>query len=341
MIRSILPLFVVIVLLASAGLVATNASPPYQERSLDEKKIYLGLANGEVSLFDRNAGGASRLAALLLRQGLELAVLNWEIPVPSDADAVILMAPREDYSGAQVARLWTYLSRGGNLLVLVEPGQGLNLNSALMELMWDTFGIQMKPGFLINSLYLDPEVIISPNDIVTSLVPVRDVEHPMLNTIETGRLVLESACGLQTESVILNVKVSPLLTTADQYYGELNRLELQNNRLNFDIGDDVAAGPQTVLAASVNNELNGARLAILCDGDIMVNEVGFQTSPPGSESFVYPENVRLIFNAIYWVLEVEEVPELRFPAPAATSTPTTTPSPTPTLTPTPQGFGDG
>lgn len=305
---------------------------------LQGKKIYLGSVNGEVSLFDRNETGASRLAAMLLRQGAELLLLNWDAAIPADADLVMLIAPTQDYSGAQIAQLWNYVTQGGNLLVFAEPYRGIQPASSLMELLWDAFGIRMQPGVLVNSLYLDPAVIISPDTVVTNLVAPPEVQHPILAGLETGLLAMVSACPLQTESVILDIAVQPLLVTVEQYFGEANPQAIPNNRVAFNIGADVAPGPQTVAAAAFNNQTQ-ARVAVMCDADLVINKTGFVTSPAGSDRFVFPESVKLVFNTIYWELEIDGNPRFDFQPPAPTATPTITPSPVPTSTPAPPQSG--
>lgn len=340
MLRRTVLAFLILILICVAGFAFSAQTPiaAQQAQTLSGKNIYLSTSNGEISLFNREATGASRLAAMLVREGANLLILNWDVPIPSNADVVVLIGPSTDYSGSQMAKLWTYVNEGGNLLVFVEPGRGLSPESPLIDLLWSTFGIRMNEGILINTMFLDPAVIQRPNDFVTNLVPATQQQHPILEGIEMGRLVFFNACGLQTESLILDeVRVEPLLVTADQYYAESNLRAVQNNDVEFNIGSDLAGGSQ-VVAAAATNSLTNSHIAIVCDADVLVNQNGFVTSPSGSDRFVFSEDVKLVFNTIYWTLNVTDKPVLQFEAPAATSTPTITPSPAPTSTSTPEGF---
>jgi hypothetical protein len=301
---------------------------------LEGKNIYISLANDEISLFDRSESGASRFAALLVRAGANIEVLNWELPVPQEADVIILLAPGSDYSSAQIANLWNYVNNGGDLLIFADPEAGLSDRSAIIELLWTTFGISVEEGVL-----LDPDPEVSAPALITDLL-LRTPDHPVLESVDTDTLSFNEACALRVEELVFNdIVVTPLLETSSRFYGETDtRAYSRDGVFGLNIGDDLAFGNHLVAAVSENVD-TGSRIAVYCDSGIVLNNGGFATSPSGSARFLQLGSVQLSINTIYWFVGAD-LPTLSFEEPAATATPTITPSPTntplPTSTPTPE-----
>lgn len=304
---------------------SAEADTPAQGRSLDGKTIYLALANGEISLLDREDTGASRLAALLVRDGADFDIVNWQLPIPDDADLVILMAPTSAYDGSQTATLWTYVNGGGSIMVANDAGGGLDARSALVDLLWNRFGIQIQSVYLLNENSETPEV-------VGPLTAVRD--HLVLDNVDLATVTMDGACSMTTDVLVpSSVEVLPLVRTSGELYGESDTRTYQRDGVfEYNIGADIAIGEHTVLAVSENSR-TGSRVLVLCDGSIARNDTGLVTSPPGTSRFVYPGNVQLLVNSVYWLLDADS-PVLEFDAPAPTATSTITPSPTPEPSPT-------
>ncbi|MCI0713376.1 MAG: hypothetical protein L0154_24685 [Chloroflexi bacterium] len=310
---------------------SAEADTPTQESGLAGKTIYLALANGEISLLDREDTGASRLAALLVRDGADFDIVNWQLPIPDDADLVILMAPTTAYDGSQTATLWTYVNGGGSIMVANDAGGGLDARSALVDLLWNRFGIQIQGVYLLSEGSETPEV-------VGPLTAVQD--HPVLNNVDLATVTMDGACAMTTDVLVpSSVEVMALVHTTGELYGESDTRAYQRDGVfEYNIGPDIAIGEHTVLAVSENSR-TGSRVLVVCDGSIARNDTGLTTSPPGTSRFVYPGNVQLLVNSVYWLLNANP-PVLQFDAPAPTATPTVTPSPTPEPSPTEEESAD-
>ena len=129
------------------------------------------------------------------------------------------------------------------------------------------------------------------------------------------------------------------MTSDLTFYGEMGYADyLKTGTYEYNIGIDTRGadtprGP-LALAVSFEDPKTGARLVVVGDRDFATNAGGFQTSPPGSASFLYPGNVRFMMNAVSWLLDAQNL-QLSFPTPGPTPTASTTPLPTPTFTPSP------
>ena len=117
--------------------------------------IYFSEANDEYSQFDRSANGISRFAGLLRLAGASLFTLEWRKGIPADADLIVIAAPNTDPPSDQVARLWSYLQRGGKILVIAEAfddrgnvSRALS-SSGLFDLTWNDLGIQAREDIIV------------------------------------------------------------------------------------------------------------------------------------------------------------------------------------------------
>jgi hypothetical protein len=150
----------------------------------------------------------------------------------------------------------------------------------------------------------------------------------------TGELEFGVARSLEVDASIQGFVVTPLVFTADTFYGEARFADyLANGAISFDIGQDTTFGVLP-LAAAYQNDRTDSRMVLIGDREFATNGGGLRTSPPNSSGFIYPDNVRLLINTVTWLLDQESVAS-EFPTPGPTATVTITPSITPTRTPTP------
>jgi hypothetical protein len=344
---------VVCVLITLLTTMTSHASPSYQEGTpLQGKTILFGINNGEADPFDRGDPGASRLAGLLGRAGANVQILNWALSIPPEADLVVLIDPVQDYSGAQIARLWAYLEQGGNLLLLSDPpgadGDALPLESGLFELLWSDYGLRMLDTVLVNPVEDTPppaplETVDAEGTPLPTGTPVVDStaveligsltsnnpQHPSLFAVNLESLVFNFARPIDQESFVETASITTLLLTSARVYGENNVGDLARFGVyTFDPQEDTIQRNYLVAAAS-EDATTGTRIVLMGDGDLGRNRYGFATSPPGSEAFVFPNTARFLLNTIFWLLEAD-VSDLEFNPDVAipTATPTMVPSPT-------------
>jgi hypothetical protein len=328
-------------------------------------KVYFTEANEEASRFDRSDNGLSRLAGLLERLGAELYTLEWRNNIPSDADLIIVAGPTDDLAPEQTARLWVYLISGGRLLILAEPIGEASFafpeDQGLFELCWTDLSIRGKEDAVVTEGEMQtvprplekgeeepgaeatPDMIDVPVLITDLLVTNLNPDHPITSGIK-GELAFFGARSLEVDSSIQIAQVAALAYSNDNFYGETRFKEYQNNGVSEYLTEEDTLRGALPLAAVAENPNTGTRIVLIGDRDFATNGGGFKTSPPNSPSFLYPNNVQFMLNAIAWLLETE-TEYLAFPTPGPTATPTVTSTPTliPTETPisTPTPASDG
>jgi hypothetical protein len=337
------------VILIVLAIAASYQVPVYAQegQSLQGKIILFGVSNGEADPFDRGDNGASRLGGLLERDGATIRTVNWGLPLPLNADLIVLIGARVDYSGAQIARLWTYLEQGGSLLLLADPpgeyaDRVLFANSGLFELLFSDYGLGMSDAVLVNpvdgvlptSLDAPPPVPLAgaaPVQVISSLFS-NNPQHPILIDVDTNNIALNFARPLTLEAVLESASVTSLLYSTDRVYAESAITDFaQLGVYSYNDREDTAQMPYLVAGVS-QNPVTGTRIGLIGDGDTGRNSFGFASSPPGSEAFVFPNTVRFMLNTIYWLVDLNPAQVIfTSAAPIPTATPTLIPTPTPTL----------
>ncbi|MBK8025316.1 MAG: hypothetical protein IPK19_28990 [Chloroflexi bacterium] len=346
--RSVLVLLVMALFFAVAAVAVTPepalAEVQQQNAALEGVNIYFTEAGAEASRFDRSENGLSRFAGLLTQQGANLFTLEWRTGFPTDADLIVIAGPVTDLTADQVARLWSYVNNGGRMLLLantvIESRRALGAAGGLFSLMYADMGLRGLDNVVLDAAILTPDEetprpegaaarIAQGVFVATGINPT----HPITSDLQ-GELYFNLARSLDVDSAIQGFTVTPLITTSNAYYGEMNFADYVGGAdIAYNIGVDQTQGVFP-LAAAYENPGTGSRIVVVGDREFATNGRGLLTAPPNSAGFVYPENARFLLNAAAWLLEGEPV-EVDFPTPGPTSTVTLTPTFTPTPSPTP------
>lgn len=301
--------------------------------ALEGVNIYFTEANGEASRFDQLDPGISRLGALLQWQGASLHTLEWRTRFPDDIDLIIVVGPTTNFSSDQTARLWSYVSGGGRLLLLINPvvenAQTWALNSSFFSLLWNDFSLRGRDDVAVTDAPFGDETQASGQWFARFATTGVNTQHPVTAGL-TEPLEFFVARTLQFDASPRSYSLTGLVTTGSNFYGETQ----YTGMIEYNIGADTPLGAQS-LAVALEDQRVGMRLVLVGDREFVTNGAGFTTSPPGSASFLHPGNVRFVMNAIAWLTEAETA-QYTFPTPGASPTPSLTPSPTPTFTPTPE-----
>ncbi|MCD2425682.1 Gldg family protein [Niabella pedocola] len=88
--------------------------------------------------------------------GFDLDTLNLKTQnIPADITTLVLADPKQELSAGVEEKLKSYISRGGNMFILGEPGKQNVLNPLLQQL-----GVKLLPGQLVHpSFHNEPDVI--------------------------------------------------------------------------------------------------------------------------------------------------------------------------------------
>lgn len=313
---------------------------------LDGISIYFSESNGEASRFDRLDGGISRFAGLLRQLGATLNNLEWRSRIPDDADLIVIAGPMTDLTPEQVARLWSFVGNGGRLLLLANPpaettgGKALPFATGLFPLLWNDAGMRGRDDVVLTestSLSATEEAgaaALEAPPLTTSFTTTSlDSAHPI--TAGLDELTFFITRSIDFDASIQASTTTPLAFTDSSFYGETGYTAyLSDGIIAYESGKDTARGP-LALAAAFDDPASGIRVVLIGDRQFITNGAGFQTSPPGSASFVRPGNVRFAINSVTWLLGLGDF-GISLPTPGPTSTPSLTPSPTPSPSPTPE-----
>lgn len=361
--RTVLALATLLLIVVVAALSVRPASPAradflwQNEPRLEGRHIYFSESGGEASRFDRSDAGLSRLAGLLDLLGADLFTLEWRTGIPADADLVVIAGPTKDLGADQTAWLWAYLQGGGRLLLLADPPFGsvavLKASTGLFQLMWYDMGLRGRDDAVVSESSLSRLAAPPPAQVrggQPTSTPAPEVEVPILvvdfltsNIAQThpitagiqGELAFFGARSLEIDGTPRTSQVTALLYSSDQFYGETDfKTYLDTGYVENNIGTDTARSALP-LAAAMEDVTTGTRIVVIGDREFATNGRGLQSSPPYSASFLYPNNVRFLLNAVTWLLQAESVSgQFSFPTPGPTVTATITPSPTPSPVPT-------
>jgi hypothetical protein len=332
--------------------------------------IYFTDSHGEASRYDRSAAGLSRLRGLLEELNAELYTVEWNTRIPDDADLVIVAGPTLPYTPSQVVRLWSYVNRGGRLLILADsplpPNASFTAGGDLFDLFWINFGLRGRDDvvatehetFVIETL---PEDIIEDNDgendigeplaedaeeegtgpifahtlIDYFLTAHYDTDHPITTRLD-GRLFFSGARSLEVQTLEHVPQVFILALTDDDFYGETDfGTYMDMGFATYNLIEDTPR-MSLALAAAVADPATQARVVFIGNRDFATNGGGLQVAPLARPAFIYPDNARFMLNSIAWLLEVD-AGNVDFNLPSAANGSEhvlPTPTPFPTLPPT-------
>jgi len=359
----ILHAFIVVIVVAFASIVVFSPTPQVDAAtllqdtpSLSGFKIYFTEANGEASRFDRSGDGLSRFAGLLSELGAELETLEWRTTFPTDADLIVIAGPPDDLDPSQTARLWTYITGGGKVLLLADPLRmergrpwGVGIESGLMQLLWTDMGVRVRNDIVLTEGFVPVEQIATPVPEATAeataepvavAVPTVVIEPPPTINFTTTDVsgdqpilagITEPLAFFGARSIEIDLSarafpVQPLVFSSGEFYGENNIPAFYEGGVAlYNIGEDVSPG-FLPLATALENSDTGTRIVLISDRDFATNGGGLQSSPPNTGAFLYPGNVRFLLNSVAWLLGADTV-ELTFPTPGPTATPTLAPTP--------------
>jgi ABC-type uncharacterized transport system involved in gliding motility auxiliary subunit len=203
--------------------------------SIATLKVYFLQGHGEHPLQKGNNAMSQAVQALADRNYIaEPLTLTDKSEVPNDAAVVIVAGASQDLFANEVKVLQAYLNRGGNVLLMVDPGTDPKLDPLLKE-----WGVTLDPRLAVDvsgSTALGPAV-----PLVTNYG-----KHPITKDFGNNISFYQLARPIDTKPVE-GVTTSPLLFTK-AYPNTWAESDLQSENLQFDEKSD-RKGPLTLGAA--------------------------------------------------------------------------------------------
>ncbi|MEO8605923.1 MAG: GldG family protein [bacterium] len=251
------------------------------------RRVYFTAGDGERRIGDRDRQtGFSSANVALINELYEVGelTLDADTPVPSDAAALIIAAPRRDLSPGALSQLDAYLRRGGSVLALLDPGDAPNLVAMLQR-----YGIITS-----DEIVLDPEQRLFAGDALTLQVPERNAAHPVSAAIGTPPLVSSARA---VRSAVDAPGAMDLLSTSAASWRTPDRSVLQRGEGEF-VGGRDTAGPVAIAASVEVPRADGAsgRLLVIGDADFASNLL-----------LDYLGNRDLLLNAVNWLTGQESM----------------------------------
>jgi hypothetical protein len=307
------------VLKAQAGMGAQSSTP------LAGYRIYFSEDNAEASRFERSEAGLSRFGGLLQGLGAELFTLEWRDRIPTDADLVVIAGPMWNLSTWRIARLWVYLNSGGRLLLLGDvigdpASPGLPAASGVFELLWIDMGLRGRDDIIVkedqqrsgltqagagSSQQQSALSFFASANFTTSNF---NASHPITKGLK-GEVAFSVARSLEISGTSAPFRVTPLVFSDADYYGETTLPQDARDeqfQYSYDSLVDTPVGALP-LAAAIEGLASSTRIVVIGDREFATNGGGIQTSSADSFSFVYPNNVQFMLNAVTWLLDTDPI----------------------------------
>ena len=224
----------------------------------------------ELSPLNNQSNGLSQLAAVLEKKGFILQPHNMLLTqsIPTNANFVIIAAPKSDYLETEVKVITDYLKQGGNLLWLHEPGdlQGLdNLEQAL--------GLELKQGTLVDANQALQEMLGIKHP---AAIAVIDYGNSELTKNLAAHTLFPFATAIEKDEEIQdsNWSYEPLLSTLPTSWLESG--EIQGNVKFDDTADkpgplDIGMALTRDIQATAENKSIEQRVLVMGDSDFLQN----------------------------------------------------------------------
>jgi len=175
--------------------------------------------------------------------------------VPRNASVLVIAGPQADLLPGEVAAISNFVSEGGHLLWLHEPGatRGLGRIGEQLE-------IEFHPGTVVDPL----SQLLTGS--ATAIVVGKYSSHPIVKNF-ADNTVFPSACGIGFGNS-MRWKQSVLLDTRDAAWSETGPLTSKARR---DKGIDIPGPLNIGVALTREIEQKEQRVVVMCDGDFLSN----------------------------------------------------------------------
>lgn len=234
----------------------------------EDRDIVFITGHDERSPVRRGNDDWSDTAAALASIGLvsrEVSLVS-EPYLSDDIDLVVLAAPRRPFFPGELASVYDYLGRGGNLLWLSEHATGVDTGPGL-QLLADNLGVDTLPGTVIDtaSQALNAD---SPDFVLLDQFPV----HPVTARL-TSPVLLPQASALAV-TPLAGQDILALLQTPESSWSETGPLSGEisgetRGEISYDEGTAEVAGP-LLLGVTIERRLpedGQQRFAVIGDAD--------------------------------------------------------------------------
>ena len=249
-----------------SSLSENTVSNALQRLSRADRKVVFLKGHGERSISDDGNIGYNKLVAELESKGFSVEAQNLLLSaLPAETSVLVLAAPGRELLEGEVEHIKTYVTDGGNLLWMMDPGemQGLEGLASLL-------GIEFMPGMIVdNNVNLRNTLRIQHPAMIPAL---EYLAHPVTETIQYNTLFPFSRGVKQIEQ---QFDAAVLVQSLPQSWSEVSALggeiayEPDNGDTEGPIGIIMAL--ERTLNADAGSDKRAQRVIATGDSDFLAN----------------------------------------------------------------------
>lgn len=251
--------------------------------------IYFLTGHGENSIEQASDISLTQATNTLRKKNYTVNPLNLQGAgkVPEDAKVIVVAGPQVPLAESEVQALETYLNNGGSLIVMYEPHPLTRFGDMPDPLA----GLLSKWGITFNNDFvIDPNVNPASFAISDAAAYAR---HPITEKMMGLNSVYPTARSIKLGSETGEVRLTPLVVTGFNAWGETNFSSIDQNQVNYVEGED-NPGPLTLAVAAENSTTKGRLVA-------------FGDSEFAADALYARGNGDILINAIDWAAEQEDL----------------------------------
>ena len=235
----------------------------------DERWIVFLTGHGERDPHGEANADLGAFGKELERNGIKVQKVNLaENPIPNNTSLLVIAGPRVNLLPGEVAMVRDYVTQGGNLLWLAEPGKPAGLESLAEQL-----GIAFLPGVVVDAT-TQAFGIDDPSFALVTAYPAHEVTREFKSVT-----VFPEAAALEIREDP-HWQATPILSTLSRSWTELGELK---GEIQFDENTDERVGPLDIGVALTATAPSGdaadtadtppheQRVIVTGDGDFLSN----------------------------------------------------------------------
>jgi len=257
----------------------------------DANVVYFLTGHGELSLEDASTfAGVGKIKPMIERDNIVPRQLNLlQVgAVPEDADALVIMGPRQSLAKFEVEAISNYLDANGKLYLMQAPDTTSGLESLLPK-----YGMRLSNDVL-RAHVRDRGRIGLTGDVPVGFTDRKAVVN--LQGLNLRLLNVRSIVLLPTRDGKPNPKVFPLIMAPDTFWGETN---LADTAASYDPRSD-HRGPLVVAAAYDGGKLEADEVEVAGTRVVVVGATGFLANQS-----VTDVGLDFFLNTLDWMVEKE------------------------------------
>jgi ABC-type uncharacterized transport system involved in gliding motility auxiliary subunit len=254
------------------------------------RKVFFVFGHGENAIDDKDEKGYSGIVETLKNEGFDVdKIVLATTPIPKEAVVVIVSGPQKAFLPPEVKELRDYLSRGGHLMLMIEPETNPQLGDILSD-----WGIELG-----NDLIVDP---MSKLFGAGATIPVISQygSHEitkgfnLMTFFPTARSLSSGAKAAE------GVTPTNLASTGPTAWAETDFDELKGGAASFTDGKDKKGPVPVGIVATRKSQTGGesgseSRLVVFGDSDF-----------PNNQFRSFSGNGDLFVNSVSWLARAED-----------------------------------